>query len=237
MPRVLQGAHAPDPIAEARRSAYVLAVPVLAGAMSPWALWLTAGSIGASGLAIASLLMAGIYLHVVWWLGDREAELRKRFGRRYTPPPPDLALAVCMGLAGSMVAPGVSGMALIDRVGLPRAAGLVGEYDPPSLGTTGATIDLSPALAGRTALELTPDGVARVVVPRFGNPTAFALPWRATDAEFCLAPVGCLAVDRLSGRVSVRDEEVGRVTSVGSSPAAPRTDFWEAPWEILNLFR
>jgi hypothetical protein len=240
MPR--DSALASDPVADARRSAAVLAIPVLAGATSPWAVWLMSGSIGASGLAVASILMAGTYLHVVWRLGDGEAELRKRFGRRYTPPSPDLALAVCMGLAACMVAPGASAMALVDRVGLPRAAGLVSRYDPQGLGSRGVTIDLSTAIPGRTALEVIPGGVARVVVPRFGNPTAFALPWTATEAEFCLAPGGCLAVDRLSGRVSVGDEEVGRVTSVGSAPSGsasglPRADFWEAPWEILNLFR
>jgi hypothetical protein len=237
MPRVHDSARAPDPVAEARRSAFVLAIPILAGATSPWAVWLMAGSIGASGLAVASVLMAGVYLHVVWWLGDREAELRRRFGRRYTPPSPDLAFAVCMGLAACMIAPGVSAMALVDRVGLPRAAGLIAEYDPQSLGSRGTTIDLSPAIPVRTALEVIPGGFARVVVPRFGSPTAFALPWTATDAEFCLSPGGCLSVDRLSGRVSVGDDEVGRITSVGSASGPPQADFWEAPWEILNLFR
>src|SRR4051794_35830590 len=200
MPRAPQAARPPDPVAEARRSAFVLAIPVLAGAMCPWAGWLTAGSIGASGLAIASLFMAGVYLHVVWWLGDREAELRRRFGRRYTPPSADLALGVCMGLAACMIAPGVSAMALVDRVGLPRAAGLVGEYDPRLLGTTGAVINLSAAIPARTAFEVMPGCVARVVVPRFGSPSVLALPGRATEAELCLAPGGCLAVGRSSGR-------------------------------------
>src|SRR5690349_9721568 len=93
-----------DPVADARASASVLAIPILAGAMTPWAVWLLSGSIGASGLAVASVLMAGVYLHVVWRLGDRETELRKRFGRRYTPPSVDLSLAVCMGLAACMIA-------------------------------------------------------------------------------------------------------------------------------------
>ncbi|MBV8400697.1 MAG: hypothetical protein JOZ17_18455 [Acetobacteraceae bacterium] len=215
----------------------MLALPIVAGATSPWVVWLLSGSIGATGLAVVSLLMAGIYLHFVWWLGDREAELRKRFGRHYTPPSPDIVLAVCMGLAACMIAPGVSAMALVDRVGLPRAAGLVADYDPESLGLRGATIDLSQTIPVRTELEVIPGGLARVVVPRYGNPTAFDLPWTASAAAFCLSPAGCLSVDRLSGRVSVGNEEVGRITSVGSASGLLGKASWEAPWEILTLFR
>jgi len=226
-----------DPLAESRGAAIALVAPILAGVSSPWAVWITAGSVGATALAVSSVLMAGLYLHVVWWLGDREAELRRHFGRRYRPPPPDLALAVCMGLAASMLAPGLSALALVDRVGLPRAAGLVESYDPAALGAAGAAIDLSPAIPSRTVLEVIPGGVARVFVPRFGNPTPFALSWNATPAEFCIAPRRCLSVDRSSGRVSIHNEVVGRITSVGNVSSPNASDLLGPPWEILNLFR
>jgi hypothetical protein len=91
-------------------------------------------------------------------------------------------------------------------------------------------------IPGPGALDLMPGGVARVTVPRFGTPTAFALSWSATEAEFCFAPSQCLTVDRRSGRVSIRDAEVGRVTAVGAMPQ-PGTALDGAPWEISNLFR
>ncbi len=236
MPRAQADTPVPDPLAEARRASIVLVLPVLAGVTAPWAVWATAGWIDANGLAVASILLAMMYMQAVWWLGDREAALRRRFGRRYSPPPADLALAVCMGLAVCMIAPGLSAAALVGVVGLPRASGLIEDYDPLTLGAAGATIDLSRVIPGRGALDLIPGGVARVTVPRFGTPTAFALPWSATKAEFCFAPSQCLAVDRLSGRVSIRDAEVGRVTAVGAVQSE-QTALDGAPWEISNLFR
>ena len=141
-----------DPLAESRGAAIALVAPILAGVSSPWAVWITAGSVGATALAVSSVLMAGLYLHVVWWLGDREDELRRRFGRRLPAAAgPDLALAVCMGLAGSMLAPGLSAVTLVDRVGLPRAAGLVKSYDPGAFGPA-AAINLSAAIPSRTVL-------------------------------------------------------------------------------------
>jgi hypothetical protein len=237
MPRVTLIPGASDPFAEARRASLVLCVPVLAGAVSPWVLWMTAGGVGASSLALASLAMAFAYLQAVWWLGNREVELRRLTGRRYRPPSADLTLAVCAGLAVSLIAPGLSAYALVDVVGLPRAAGLVAEYDPQALGVVGATIDLSPVMPGPVSLKVIPGGIARVVVPRFGNPTVFAVPWQATSAEFCIAPRQCLAVNRASGRVSVGDDVVGRVTSIGFVLAPDNADQWGAPWEIVNLFR
>ncbi len=230
----------PDPLAKARRACVVLVLPVLAGATAPWAVWATAGWIDARGLAVASILFAMMYMQAVWWLGDREAALRRRFGRRYSPPPANLALAVCVGLAMCMVAPGLSAAALVGVVGLPRASGAIDDYDPLALGQAGATIDLSPVIPGHGALDVMPGGIARVTVPRFGTPTAFALSWSATEAAFCFAPSQCLAVDRHSGRVFVRDAEIGRVIAVGAITPPPNAHDgvpWEVPWEIDNLFR
>ena len=237
MPFAPYAGHSNDPAAQARRATVILALPVLAGATSPWVVWAMAGRIGATGLTIASLLMLGAYIASVWWLGDREAELRKRLGRRYTPPSADLAFAVHMGLAASILAPGLSTLLLVNLIGLPRAAGLVDEYDPQALGVTGATIDLSQAIPGRAALDVIPGGIAQIVVPRFGNPTAFALSWQATEHAFCIAPDHCLMVNRRSGRVSVQEEEVGRVTSIGAGVNTAGAEFSGPPWEILNLFR
>ena len=89
----------------------------------------------------------------------------------------------CVGLAASLLAPGLSSIALVELVGLPRAAGVVDEYDPQALGMTGATIDLSLAIPGRTALDVIPGGIARIVLPRFGNPTAFSLSWDCVMAN------------------------------------------------------
>ncbi len=236
MPRANAATPVPEPLAEARRASVVLVLPVLAGVTVPWAVWAMAGWIDANGLAVASILLAAMYMQAVWWLGDREAALRRRFGRRYSPPPADLALTVCAGLAFCMLAPGLSAAALVGVVGLPRASGLIEDYDPLTLGASGATIDLSRVIPGRGALDLIPGGVARVTVPRFGTPTAFTLSWSANQAEFCFAPSQCLAVDRLSGRVSIHHEEVGRVTAVGAVPP-PGTTVDGPPWEISHLFR
>ena len=121
----LYAGHSNDPAAQARRATVILALPVLAGATSPWVVWAMAGRIGATGLTIASLLMLGAYIASVWWLGDREAELRKRLGRRYTPPSADLAFAVHMGLAASILAPGLSTLLLVepDWIAARRRAG------------------------------------------------------------------------------------------------------------------
>ncbi|MBV9653116.1 MAG: hypothetical protein JOZ42_00995 [Acetobacteraceae bacterium] len=236
MPRVQAATSPSDPLAEARRASLVLVLPILAGLTTPWAVWAAAGWIDANGLAVASMLLAAMYMHAVWWLGDREAALRARFGRRYTPPSADLALAVCMGLAGSMVAPGLSAAALVGVVGLPRASGLIDSYDPLALGASGTTIDLSRVIPGRGELDVVPGGVAHITVPRFGTPTAFALSWSAVEGAFCFAPSQCLTVDRRSGRVSVHHAEIGRITAVGAVPP-PDSARDGAPWEIMNLFR
>lgn len=224
-----------DPFAEARRASVVLLLPVAAGATLPWIVWAAAGWIDAQGLAAASILLAVMYMQGVWWLGDREAELRRRYGRRYSPPSPDLALMVCTGLAVCMIAPGLSAVALTELVGLPRATGAVQEYDPASLGMAGATIDLSRVFSGRAALDIVPGGIARVTVPRFGSPAAFAMPVSAAEASFCFGPAQCLVVDRHSGRVMARDLEIGRVKAVGPVPDVSAQN--GAPWEISNLFR
>lgn len=225
-----------DPFTEARRASIILLLPVASGAILPWAVWATAGWIDANGLAVASFVLAIMYMQGIWWLGDREAELRRQFGRRYSPPSADLALLVCAGLAVCMIAPGLSAVALTELVGMPRASGVVQEYDPLTLGEAGATIDLSRSIPGHAAMDIIPGGFARVTVPRFGSPAAFAMPLNATGAEFCFGPSQCLTVDRNSGRVRARDSEVGRVTAVGGVSGSVAAQEG-APWEISNLFR
>ena len=88
------------------------------------------------------------------------------------------------------------------------------------------------AIPSRTVLEVIPGGVARVFVPRFGNPTPFALSWNATPAEFCIAPRRCLSVDRSSGRVSIHNEVVGRITSVGNVSSPNASDLLGPPWRF-----
>jgi hypothetical protein len=237
MPRVLLQAARPAPAGEDRTSAVVLAVPVLAGTVCPWAAWALAGWVGAFELACASMVMACAYLGMVWWLGKREAERRRRLGRRYDPPPPDLAFAVCMGLAASLLAPALSSLALVDQIGLPRAEGAVRDYDPRALEAMGARIDLSRVLPGSGAVDVRPGGTARVFLPRFGNPTPFTLPLWAVKGGFCIAADSCLTLDRGSGRVRVGGEMVGRVTAVGTDLGPFTAEVDGPPWEILNLFR
>jgi hypothetical protein len=237
MTRLLLQAARPVPAGEDRATSAVLAVPVLAGIACPWAAWALAGWVGAFELACASVALACAYLAMVWWLAGREAERRRRLGRRYDPPPADLAFAVCMGLAASLLAPALSSLALVDRIGLPRAEGAVRDYDPHALEAMGVRIDLSRVLPGSGAMDVRPGGTARVFLPRFGAPTAFTLPLWAVKGGFCIAADSCLTLDRGSGRVRVGGETVGRVTAVGTDAGPFTADVDGPPWEILNLFR
>jgi hypothetical protein len=181
--------------------------------------------------------MASAYLFCIQRLGDREAELRKALGRRYEPPPPDMAAAVCFGLAFSFLIPSLSAGALADAVGFPRVEGAVSEYVPAELAQAGARIQMSAlAMPPGSRILLLPEGEARVTVPRFGRPVAFALGWRAEGRLVCLEH-WCLEMDRASGRLRVPADgmEVGRVAAVGAAVdgSAERSG---APWEIGNLF-
>lgn len=97
-------------------------MPIVAGALAPWVIWLVAGHLGSPELAAVSLASGCVYLRIIWAYGEQELAARQRLGRRYTELGPLFALAVCCGLAGSMTAPGVSTFALIDAVGLSRVA-------------------------------------------------------------------------------------------------------------------
>ena len=108
---------------ESRRSLSLLLAPLALGALAPWAAWLAAGRLECWMMAVATLAMGMIYLACVHRLGDLELKLRRALGRRYEPPPPEVVLAVCMGLAASFVIPSLSCGALSEVVGLPRVAG------------------------------------------------------------------------------------------------------------------
>lgn len=224
--------------AAARRAALVLLLPLAAGACAPWASWLVVGHLGDEALAVAMFGMAVTYLTCVQRLGDREAVLRRKLGRRYEPPPPDMALAVCLGLAASFLVPGLSAGALAGAVGFPRLGGTVDAYLPAELERTGARIELSrDAMPPGSRLDLLPDGDARIAVPRFGRPVEFGLPWRAEGAQICLDR-WCLTVDPASGRLRVPSPggtELGRVAAIGAAARIPALRSG-APWEIGNLF-
>jgi hypothetical protein len=220
-----------------RSAAPILLVPLAAGALAPWAAWVVAGGIGLWAVVGATFMMASAYLLCVQWLGDREAVLRRKLGRRYQPPPPDMAAAVCFGPAFSFLLPGLSAGALADTVGFPRVEGTVSAYIPAELALTGARIALSPqAMPPGSRLSLLPKGEARITVPRFGKPVEFALAWRAQGSMVCLDG-RCLKMDRGSGRLRVPTDgtEVGRVAAVGAVVDGP-AEHSGVPWEIGNLF-
>jgi hypothetical protein len=224
-------------VSAARGAARILLLPLAVGALAPWVAWLVMGGIDLWAVTGATFIMAFAYLFCVQRLGDREAELRKALGRRYQPPPPDMAAAVCLGLAFSFLVPGLSAGALADAVGFPRVEGAVNAYVPVELALTGARIQMSPlAMPPGSRVLLLPEGEARVTVPRFGRPVAFSLVWRAEGRLVCLEH-WCLEMDRASGRLRVPADgmEVGRVAAVGVrvDVAAERSG---APWEIGNLF-
>jgi hypothetical protein len=222
----------------ARRAALLLFLPLGIGACAPWATWLATGRVACWTLIASMFAMATCYLAGMWYLGDREEALRRNLGRRYEPPTPMLALAVCMGLCASFLVPGLSAGALAEAIGLPRLMGAVGAYVPDELAQLGAHIQLSPtAMPPGSRMEFLPDGQARVTVPRFGQPVTFAVPWTAEGQKLCLEG-WCLVVDAVSGRVRVSGPgglEVGRVAAIGA-PALPPADRSGAPWEIGNLF-
>lgn len=221
-----------------RRDARILFLPLLAGLFAPWAAWAMAGEVGLSALATVSFAMGCAYLVCVHWLGDREAEIRRRLGRRYEPPPPQLAAAVCSGLAFSLLAPGLSVQALAATVGYPRVSGEIREYLSADIARSGARIALSPAaMPLGSSLVLLPDGTARLAVPRFGRPAVYAFPWRPEPKGVCLSG-WCFTLDPANGRLRAGEPdgvEMGRVAAIGpSDPAAP--DRTGTPWEVQHLF-
>jgi hypothetical protein len=227
----------PYDVSAARGAARILLLPLAAGALAPWVAWFVVGGIDLWCVTGATFMMASAYMFCVQWLGDREAELRKALGRRYEPPSPDMAAAVCLGLAFSFLVPSLSAGALADAVGFPRVQGVVNAYVPAELALTGARIQLSPlAMPPGSRILLLPEGEARVTVHRFGRPVAFALGWRAEGRLVCLEH-WCLEMDHASGRLRVPADgiEVGRVAAVGATVegSAERSG---APWEIGNLF-
>jgi hypothetical protein len=198
--------------------------PMLAGAAVPWLIWSSLGWLNSAELMLAGMLATGAYLRMVWMVGQHENEARRRLGRKYLAPGPSFALALCTGLVVTLVAPGLSAVALVEAVGLPRAAGVVRSYESAALADLGGTLDLvglglvgvSP---GSAPLLLTPGGSARVL-DRSGAETPIRLSWAPRAGGLCIVIdeiIGnaCLALDPRSGRLREGDRDVGRVTWVG----------------------
>jgi hypothetical protein len=206
--------------------------PMLAGVAVPWLIWASLGWLNSAELVLAGMLATGAYLRLVWMIGEHENEARRRLGRRYLAPGPNIALALCTGLVVTLVAPGLSAVALVEAVGLPRAAGAVRSYESAALARLGGTLDLvglglvgvSP---GSSPLQLTPGGSARVL-DRSGAATPIRLSWAPRAGGLCIVIdeiIGnaCLALDPVSGRLRDGDRDVGRVTWVGlTTPERPR---------------
>jgi hypothetical protein len=197
--------------------------PILSGAAVPWVLWVSVGWVNSRELAGAGLISMVAYLRMVWLIAAHESEARRRLGRRYLAPAPQIALALCMGLVVAVMAPGLSAAALIESVGLPRAAGVVRSYTSAALAELGGTLDLSGVALSGGPLQLTPDGSARLL-DRSGAAQPPALSWQPHAGGLCIvidAIVGnaCLALDPRSGRLSDGERDVGRVMSVGGLPA------------------
>lgn len=202
--------------------------PILAGVAVPWLLWVWVGWLGSTELAAAGLVSISFYLRVIWLIGEHESEARRRLGRRYLAPAPQIAFTLCMGLVIALVAPGLSAVALIDAVGLPRAAGVVRSYGSGALAALGGTLEVAGlATTGGGPLQLSPDGNVRVL-DRSGAAMPFTLSWRPRADGLCIAidsVIGnaCLALDPDSGRLRDGGRDVGRVTAVGvEAPARPR---------------
>jgi hypothetical protein len=202
------------------RAVAVGMLPIVVGAAVPWLVWASIGRLGSGELAAAGLISTAAYLRIIWQLGEHENAARRRLGRRYVPPAPDVALAVCGGLVISMMAPGISAYALVDAVGFPRLAGAVRSYDAAVLAETGATLDVI-GLAPAGPLVLAPGGGALVLDARTGVALPFPVSWRIDAGGLCIMqdsvlPDSCLSLDPSSGKLRDGDlAVVGRVTAVG----------------------
>ena len=180
------------------------------------------GPTGSGELALAGLVCASAYLRIIWQLGEQQLAARKRLGRRYVPPAPDVALAVCVGLIVSLMAPGISAYALVDKVGFPRLAGVVRSYDPVALAETGATLDVIGLALGGSPVVLAPGGSAQVFDARTGAMSRLPLSWRSDANGVCIVqdtilPDACMALDAVSGKLRDADRDVvGRITAIGN---------------------
>jgi hypothetical protein len=221
---------------ETRRSLALLLAPLALGALAPWATWLAAGRLDCWMMGVATLAMGTIYLGCVHRLGDLELKLRRALGRRYEPPPPEIVLIVCVGLAASFVIPSLSCGALSEMVGLPRVEGVVSAYVPDELASAGARVSLARwAFSPGTRLAFLSDGQAHMTVSRDGEPVEFASAWRTDGQRICLEHL-CMAIDHASGRLFADGSiEIGRVRQVGvETPTL--ADRLGVPWELHNLF-
>jgi hypothetical protein len=201
------------------RAVLLAMAPILSGAAVPWLLWASLGRVNSRELAAAGLISMAAYLRMVWLIGAHESEARRRLGRRYLAPGPRIALALCGGLVVAVMAPGLSAAALIQSVGLPRAAGVVRSYTSAALAELGGTLNLSGVALSGGPMRLAPDGSAHLL-DRDGVALPVALSWQPRAGGLCIlidAIIGdaCLSLDPRSGRLSDGGREVGRVTSVG----------------------
>jgi hypothetical protein len=224
MPVPRSAHHAAGLAAEDWRAVVFGTAPIVAGAAVPWLLWASLGWLSSGELAVAGFVSTAAYLRLLWLIGAHEDEARRRLGRRYLAPAPRLALTLCAGLVVALVAPGLSAVALIDAVGLPRAAGVVRSYESVALAELGGTLDLvgvglTGVGQGGGPVQLTPDGSAHAL-DRSGAATPVALSWRPRTGGLCIvidAIIGnaCLVLDPNSGRLREGERDVGRVTAIG----------------------
>ncbi|HVZ06306.1 MAG TPA: hypothetical protein VHC04_00140 [Rhodopila sp.] len=210
--------------------------PLALGALMPWVAWLAAGRLDCWMMGAATLGVGMVYLACVHRLGDLELKLRRALGRRYQPPPPEMVLSVCLGLAASFLLPGLSCGALAEMVGFPRVEGSVRTYVPEELAGMGARISLARwAFSPGTRLTFLSDGQARMTVSRYGEPVRFAAAWRTHGQQICMERF-CMRVDPSSGRLFADgDVEIGRVRQVGVEVES-QSDRPGVPWELHNLF-
>jgi hypothetical protein len=220
-----------------RRFLSLLLAPLALGALMPWATWYAAGRLDSGMMAAATLGVGMIYLGCVHKLGDLELEVRRALGRRYEPPPPEVVLTVCLGLAASLVIPSLSCGALGEVVGFPRLEGTVSAYVPDEIASIGARVSLARwAFSPGTRLAFLSSGEARMTVSRDGEPVQFASTWRTNGQSICLEHL-CMQIDRASGRLFADGNvEIGRIREVGVE-APTSADRPGVPWELHNLFR
>lgn len=219
------------------RGLAAMAAPLASGLLLPWAFFSCWGWIEPWSFGLAVILLFHGYVVAVWrWSTLRRGVARRRTHRRQLS---DEARALCaLGLAAALLLPCLSLYALCRFVGEPRAVGAVARYDAAALFHAGASIDVTPTLAGISRILLLPGGRAFVSVPREGRQIGFGTTWRSQSGGLCL-DTACFRLDSRSGRIdsdTADRVEIGRIHAVAFGVAdisIPEIDVTGLPWELL----